>query len=175
MVVAGRSDEFAVTQAAATDADADADGAGDTDASTEDPSITVDPEEVAPGDDLTVEGSDFQPEEEITVDIVDDAGNVIESFEVITDEDGNFVVTWTVPDDLEPGVYSVIVTDSDGNTYTADFNVIGTGTSGSGEADTGLASTGANSTLWATGVALLLIMVGAALYMVRRNRMTELN
>ena len=157
------------------DADADADGAnadatdGD-DADETDPSINVDPETAAPGEDITIEGDDFGPEENVTIEITDEDGNVVDTITVVTDDDGDFSVTWTVPQDVTPGTLTITAADESGNSATAQLTISATGT-GAGTADSGdgLASTGAKATMIATAVALLLIVIGAGLLIARRN------
>jgi len=75
-------------------------------------------------------------------------------------------VTWTVPQDVNPGTLTITAEDESGNSATAKLIVSATGTADSGDA---LASTGAKATIFATAVALLLIVIGAGLLIARRN------
>ena len=174
------SDATDATDADGTDsgdvdaADAVDTDSGDADGSDSDSSVTVDPDAVVPGDEVTIDGENFGPGESVTIEITDKDGNVIGAIgDVVTDKNGNFSVTWTVPEDVDPGVLTITVTDESGNTASAELTI---SESVSGSDDNGLASTGATATLIATGIALLLIVIGAALVITRRNnRMNELS
>ena len=98
------------------------------------PSITVDPSDVAPGEETTVKGKDFDPNETVTVVIKDKDGNPIgDPIEVTTDENGEFTTPITVPEGTNPGEYEVVVTDKDGDETKAPINVTDGSTGGNGE------------------------------------------
>lgn len=158
------SDELTVSEASDTDAGA-TDG---DDANEDDPSINVDPETTSPGEEVTIEGDDFGPEETVTIEITDEDGNVIDTITVVTDDNGDFSVTWTVPQDVTPGTLTIAAADESGNTATAELTI---SAAGAGDSDSGdaLASTGAKATMIATAIALLLIVIGAGLLIARRN------
>jgi hypothetical protein len=161
---------------------------GDDDADDE-PSLNVDPDDVVPGDDVTIGGDNFDPEESVTIEITDEDGNVVDTITVETGADGSFEVTWTVPEDIGLGVLTLTASDEAGNSASVELTVsaAGTGaggtdgagddsaTGGFGSGD-GLASTGAMATLIATAVALLLIALGVAMLIARhQNKVKELN
>lgn len=85
-------------------------------------------------------------------------------------DNGKFSVTWTVPQDVNPGTLTITAADESGKPATAQLTISASGT-GTGTADSGdgLASTGANATIIATAVALLLIVIGAGLLIARRK------
>ncbi|MFI8526211.1 choice-of-anchor G family protein [Promicromonospora sukumoe] len=76
------------------------------------PTLTVDPTEVVPGDTTTVTGEGYTPDSTVTVQLTDADGNPVgEPVVVDTDENGDFTTDLTVPDDAEPGDYTVVATD----------------------------------------------------------------
>ncbi|WP_170184057.1 SdrD B-like domain-containing protein [Glutamicibacter uratoxydans] len=88
------------------------------------PSITADPTDVKPGEETTVKGKDFEPNETITVVIKDKDGNPVgDPIEVTTDENGEFTQQVPVPEDTAPGEYDVVATDKDGDETTTGINV----------------------------------------------------
>ncbi|MGQ7789001.1 hypothetical protein SD455_16660, partial [Nesterenkonia sp. K-15-9-6] len=88
------------------------------------PGIIVHPDEVAPGEDITVEGQGFTPGSTVTVDITDADGNVIDTIEgVEVGDDGTFTVEWTVPEGTEPGELTVTATDDEDPDVTASDTV----------------------------------------------------
>ncbi|WP_460749684.1 choice-of-anchor G family protein, partial [Myceligenerans cantabricum] len=78
-----------------------------------DPSVSVDPTEVAPGETTDVTGEGYTPDSTVTVQLVDSDGNPVgDPVEgVPTDADGMFTTPLDVPEDAEPGDYTVIATD----------------------------------------------------------------
>ncbi|WP_170922750.1 choice-of-anchor G family protein, partial [Nesterenkonia sp. PF2B19] len=77
-----------------------------------DPALTVDPNEVAPGESTTIEGTGYTPDSTVTVEFTDEDGNVVGTIEdVPTDADGGFTTEWTVPEGTEPGDLTVTGTD----------------------------------------------------------------
>jgi 5-hydroxyisourate hydrolase-like protein (transthyretin family) len=77
-----------------------------------DPSITVAPAEVAPGGTTTVTGEGYTPDSTVTVQLTDADGNPVgDPIVVDTDEDGGFTTPLVVPEDAEPGDYTVVGTD----------------------------------------------------------------
>ncbi|OFI38287.1 hypothetical protein BIU82_18350 [Arthrobacter sp. SW1] len=94
----------------------------------EDPTVTVDPSAVAPGNATTVTGEGFAPNSPVTVQLVDSEGNPVgEPVEVTTDENGNFTTPLTVPEGTTPGDYAVVATDDEGNEAESPLTVIEAG------------------------------------------------
>ncbi|GAA1176342.1 hypothetical protein GCM10009674_11440 [Nesterenkonia xinjiangensis] len=81
-------------------------------ADVEDPSISIEPQAVNPGEDVTVSGEGFTPGTTVTIEITDADGNVIGVIEgVEVGDDGTFTVDWTVPEDTVPCIKVVTATD----------------------------------------------------------------
>ncbi|MFD6142420.1 choice-of-anchor G family protein, partial [Promicromonospora sp. NPDC060271] len=77
-----------------------------------DPSITVAPAEVAPGGTTTVTGEGYTPDSTVTVQLTDADGNPVgDPIVVDTDENGGFTTPLVVPEDAEPGDFTVVGTD----------------------------------------------------------------
>ncbi|MGI5190421.1 choice-of-anchor G family protein [Promicromonospora sp. CA-289599] len=76
------------------------------------PSLTVDPSEVAPGGTTTVTGEGYTPDSTVTVQLTDADGNPVgDPIVVDTDENGGFTTPLVVPEDAEPGDFTVVGTD----------------------------------------------------------------
>ncbi|WP_158217729.1 choice-of-anchor G family protein [Nesterenkonia sp. F] len=90
---------------------------------TEDPILTVDPNQAAPGDTVTIDGEQFAPGTTVTVDVEDIDGNVLDTIEdVQVGDDGTFTHEWEVPEGIDPSACDVVVltaTDSEGNSATS--------------------------------------------------------
>lgn len=85
----------------------DAGGPGDID-----PSLSVDPVTVAPGQSTIATGEGYTPDSTVTVQLEDPEGNPVgDPIQVDTDSNGGFTVEVPVPDDAELGVYPVVGTD----------------------------------------------------------------
>ncbi len=82
---------------------------------------SVSPIEGAPGDSVTLSGSGFSANEELTVTV----GGVAVSGNMQTQSNGNVVITFRVPKEVTTGKQTVVVTDEGGATATApvDFTV----------------------------------------------------
>lgn len=77
-----------------------------------DPSLTVDPISVAPGQSTVATGEGYTPDSTATVQLTDPEGNPVgDPIQVDTDENGSFTTPVQVPDDAELGDYTVIGTD----------------------------------------------------------------
>lgn len=77
-----------------------------------DPSLTVDPVTVAPGQSTIATGEGYTPDSTATVQLEDPEGNPVgDPISVDTDENGGFTVPVPVPADAELGVYVVVGTD----------------------------------------------------------------
>ncbi|WP_454851755.1 choice-of-anchor G family protein [Promicromonospora soli] len=77
-----------------------------------DPSLTVDPESVAPGGSTVATGEGYTPDSTATVELQDPEGNPVgDPIPVDTDSEGMFTVPVPVPDDAELGDYTVVGTD----------------------------------------------------------------
>src|SRR5690606_35267211 len=89
----------------------------------------------------------------------------------VVGEDGTFSIDWTIPADFAIGEHSIVVTLTDGTTVTGTFAVTAAATDGSGDgaAGEGLATTGAELPLTVLGLALALLIGGAALVIARRR------
>ena len=76
------------------------------------PTLAVDPGEVAPGGTTTVTGEGYTPDSTATVQLTDADGNPVgDPISVDTDENGGFTTPLVVPEDAEPGDYTVVGTD----------------------------------------------------------------
>ncbi|WP_275004576.1 choice-of-anchor G family protein [Promicromonospora iranensis] len=76
------------------------------------PSISVDPATVAPGQSTIATGTGYTPDSTATVQLTDPDGNPVgEAIPVDTDSTGGFSVAVPVPADAELGVYPVVGTD----------------------------------------------------------------
>ena len=76
------------------------------------PSLTVDPESVAPGGSTVATGEGYTPDSTATVELEDPEGNPVgDPIPVDTDSEGMFTVPVPVPDDAELGDYTVVGTD----------------------------------------------------------------
>ncbi|HLR92997.1 MAG TPA: hypothetical protein VK053_00595, partial [Jiangellaceae bacterium] len=80
-----------------------------------DGSIGVSPDEVEPGESVTVEGGGFAPGETITVEFEHADGSTWTET-VDADDDGGFTLTWPVPGDAELGELDVTATGEDSDT-----------------------------------------------------------
>lgn len=77
-----------------------------------DPSLSVDPASVAPGQSTIATGTGYTPDSTATVQLTDPEGNPVgDAIPVDTDSEGGFSVAVPVPDDAELGVYPVVGTD----------------------------------------------------------------
>ncbi|PRA00232.1 hypothetical protein CQ017_04160 [Arthrobacter sp. MYb224] len=118
----GRTAVLTLTSAAPVDLGVDA-GVVDAPA-VEDATVTVDPAEVAPGEETQVTGDGFAPDSETTVQLTDGEGNPVgDPITVTTDENGHFTTPVAVPEDAAPGEYQIVVTDSEGNTDSTNLVV----------------------------------------------------
>ena len=75
------------------------------------PTLTVDPAEAAPGDEVTVTGSGYTPDSTVDLKIVSDLGVLYTAGDIPTDADGGFEYVATLPDDSAPTDYVVTGTD----------------------------------------------------------------
>ncbi|MBO3662968.1 Ig-like domain-containing protein [Microbacterium stercoris] len=81
---------------------------------------------VSPGEELPVTGGGFPPNTEVEVEVLDPDGNPVGGPVVVdTDGDGGFETEVPIPDDAEPGDYTVVVTTPDGSEFTAPAVVSG--------------------------------------------------
>jgi LPXTG-motif cell wall-anchored protein len=77
-----------------------------------DPSLSVNPESVAPGQSTVATGEGYTPDSTATVQLEDPEGNPVgDPIPVDTDSDGAFTTPVPVPGDAELGDYSVVGTD----------------------------------------------------------------
>lgn len=77
-----------------------------------DPSLTVDPVTVAPGQSTIATGAGYTPDSTATVQLTDPDGNPVgDAIPVDTDSEGGFSVPVPVPADAELGIYPVVGTD----------------------------------------------------------------
>ncbi|MBM7820393.1 5-hydroxyisourate hydrolase-like protein (transthyretin family) [Cellulosimicrobium cellulans] len=91
------------------------------------PTVTVDPTTANPGDEVTVTGEGWPPNTTVTVDLVDEDGDVVATVDVETDDTGSFTTPITVPDDATPGDYTVHASDDAGNEAEAPLTVVAAG------------------------------------------------
>ncbi|MEU5838489.1 hypothetical protein ABZ820_33145, partial [Streptomyces diacarni] len=110
----------------ANTADNSAENTGDNTAdNTEHPIVSVVPDSVTEGDEVTVIGDKFTPEGNVKVIIRNSNGEEtpVHEGDVIVDEDGRFEYKYDT-DGLPEGIYTVEVTDEEtGKTYTEYFQV----------------------------------------------------
>ncbi|AMM20172.1 hypothetical protein AX769_08325 [Frondihabitans sp. PAMC 28766] len=161
------------------------DPAGDTTsavAAVEKPTITVDPDPIAPGGTGTIHGDGFPPDTDITIVVIDDSGDPIGKPTIIkTDGDGSFTETITIPKGTPAGPITITGDDGAGDSTSTPAGIAipvapggGTGTGGTGSTSANvaggvLAFTGSNPGA-AGGIAALLLGLGTALTMVARRR-----
>ncbi|MFD4991506.1 choice-of-anchor G family protein [Cellulosimicrobium cellulans] len=91
------------------------------------PTVTVDPTTANPGDEVIVTGEGWPPSTTVTVDLVDEDGDVVATVDVETDEEGSFTTPITVPDDAAPGDYTVHASDDTGNEAEAPLTIVDAG------------------------------------------------
>ncbi|KON75609.1 hypothetical protein M768_00045, partial [Cellulosimicrobium cellulans F16] len=91
------------------------------------PTVTVDPTTANPGDEVTVTGEGWPPSTTVTVELVDEDGDVVATVDVETDDEGSFTTPITVPDDATPGDYTVHASDDAGNEAEAPLTVVDAG------------------------------------------------
>ncbi|MHA7159193.1 choice-of-anchor G family protein, partial [Glutamicibacter endophyticus] len=89
------------------------------------PVITADPTSVEPGQPTDVSGTDFAPNDTVTVQLQDADGNPVgDPVEVPTDENGAFGPSpLTVPEGTTPGDYTIKGTDTQGGEATTPLTV----------------------------------------------------
>ncbi|MFD2026504.1 choice-of-anchor G family protein [Promicromonospora aerolata] len=88
------------------------DGDGGTPPGEIDPSLTLNPVTVAPGQSTIATGEGYTPDSTATVQLTDPDGEPVgDAIPVDTDSDGSFTVPVPVPADAELGVYPVVGTD----------------------------------------------------------------
>ncbi|MFC6508164.1 choice-of-anchor G family protein [Promicromonospora citrea] len=77
-----------------------------------DPSLSVNPDSVAPGQSTVATGEGYTPDSTATVQLIDPEGNPVgDPIPVDTDSEGGFSTPVTVPADAELGDYTVVGTD----------------------------------------------------------------
>lgn len=86
------------------------------------PTVTVRPEQPQPGDEVTVEGSDFSPDSEITI-TTDDLAEPLAT--ATTDADGHFEVHFELPNEMPAGIHEMMVMDGEGEMAAAELAVAG--------------------------------------------------
>ncbi|MDF2805397.1 MAG: hypothetical protein K0S43_343, partial [Cellulosimicrobium sp.] len=91
------------------------------------PTVTVDPTTANPGDEATVTGEGWPPSTTVTVELVDEGGDVVATVDVETDDEGSFTTPITVPEDAAPGDYTVHASDDAGNEAEAPLAVVDAG------------------------------------------------
>lgn len=118
-----------VVLASGKDGDDDDD---DADEAEVDPSLGVEPDSAAPGDEVTIEGDDFVPGSTVDIVTTDEDGDVIGTIDdVQVDEDGDFSQDWTVPEGTDPGDLTIVAEDDEGNSAEAILVIVdGTGPDG---------------------------------------------
>ena len=82
-----------------------------------DPTITLDPESVFPGEEVTVTGTGFPAGIDVVVDVLDADGQSVlaDPITVTVGDDCGFTVVLTVFEDAEPGEYEVVAEPVDGS------------------------------------------------------------
>jgi hypothetical protein len=107
----------------------------------------VDDTAVVPGQTVTVTGSGYPPNSEVTITLT--GGIVLGT--VTTDDTGSFSVDVVIPADLEPGEYSIGCTGVSGETIGTDVTVVGAAVVG-----TAFTGSSVNVPLWTVLIAILL-------------------
>ncbi|NLS09018.1 hypothetical protein HGQ17_03175 [Nesterenkonia sp. MY13] len=92
------------------------------------PSITVDVDEVRAGDDLSIEGEGFPAGESVEFSLNPELGSAE------ADSGGTLSATVTIPEDLEPGEYTLTATPETGDAATATITVLEPEDAGAGPA-----------------------------------------
>lgn len=85
-------------------------------------SLLVTPTTLSPGGNLTIAGTDFAKNQQVTI-MLDNETLSNGSGQVTTGTIGAFHVSITLPDDIKAGGHSISAKDSSGATVTARFNV----------------------------------------------------
>ncbi len=94
--------------------------------------LTITPEQPAPGTEVTVQGSDFTPNAEVTI-ITDDLAEPLG--QVLTDSEGEFEVRFELPHEMPAGVHEITATDAEGEMAAAELEVAGGGRTVTGMTD----------------------------------------
>src|SRR5262245_40973416 len=93
------------------------------------PSVSTDQSDYHPGDKVTINGSGWQPFEEVTLTIYESDGDAPWQTTVTADETGSFTNTAFVIQDHDGGVsFALYATGSSGETATASFTDTAQGT-----------------------------------------------
>jgi len=89
------------------------------------PVIVVDPAIVAAGGEVTVTGSEMEPDETFTIILEGTAASVSlgEATATGEGEDAGFVAEYTIPANLPPGSYILRATTEEGETAAADLTI----------------------------------------------------
>ena len=76
------------------------------------PTTSVQPEQIPAGGQITVAGDSYVPGSTVTLEIIDLNGNVVDTVEEApVSEDGTVSITWTVPEGTDPGALIAHLTD----------------------------------------------------------------
>ena len=88
--------------------------------------VTVDPKTTLRDSDITINGEYFTAEAgvKVTITIYDEDDNEIDILVGELDENGSFSEVWSVPEDLELGVYTAVAIDDNGLTGEDTFEVV---------------------------------------------------
>src|SRR5690606_25060093 len=98
-----------------------------------DPSVSIEPDELAPGDAFTLSGEGYTPNSTIHGETLDAEGNALNEFTAEADADGTFSQDLVVPEELEPGTYGVRMTDVSGATAETTATVVAAGNGDDGD------------------------------------------
>ncbi|MFD2024393.1 choice-of-anchor G family protein [Promicromonospora aerolata] len=88
------------------------------------PTLTVDPDEAFPGDEVTVTGAGYTPDSTVDLEIVSDLGVLFTAGDIPTDGDGGFEYVVPLPDDSAPTDYVVTGTDFSTDVFATDDLVV---------------------------------------------------
>ncbi|MFC7403829.1 hypothetical protein ACFQQL_01805, partial [Georgenia alba] len=91
-----------------------------------DPTVTIEPNQLAPGDPFVLSGEGYTPDSTIQGQTLAEDGTVLNEFTADADQNGAFSQDLEVPADLEPGTYGVRMTDTTGATAETTATVIDT-------------------------------------------------
>ncbi|MCR6712939.1 MAG: hypothetical protein NVV57_09725 [Demequina sp.] len=139
-------------------------------------SISLSSAKVHRGDTITVTGSGFAADEEVTA--VMHSGEPFEMGAVSADSTGRIVLTWTIPQTAEIGSHRIVLTGASSGTVEGALQVVAPETQGGGDQGTGgggqsgtgggLSGTGFDGGAYAA-IALALLLCGAFMILIARS------
>lgn len=131
------------------------------------PAVTTNTSTTAPGGSLQVSGSNFVPNEDITITF---HSSPVTLATTTASASGTFSVTVTIPSTAAPGTHTILATGTTGDSASTTLIVTGTGAS-TATVTSGLAFTGADIAA-VSGVGALALALGGMLILTSRRRRT---